>query len=238
MTLAAAEKLPPIRGGQFLQFEIPSRPDFILRRPFCVCKHGAFTVTIIYAAIGKGTRAMTELEKGAEAVCTLPLGNGFFMLEPHHKNIALVGGGVGCAPLLPVIQDYKDKKFYAYAGFKNKGMVILEKDFKKSADGLKLFTDDGSAGIKGFPTDALRRDLKEGLKIDAVLTCGPDKMMREVQNICREYNIKGFMTGENRMGCGVGACIVCTCKVKRDGVFRNVRSCIEGPVFDIESVEI
>ena len=237
MTLKSAVRLPEIVGGQFLQFYIPDRQDLSLRRPFCVCEYDAKSVTIYYAVMGGGTAAMAALKKGAVTRCVLPLGNGF-VLKKEYKNVALIGGGLGVAPLLPVIKSYPDKNYRAYLGFKSAAHIILHKEFE-AVCGCEIVTDDGSYGARGFPTDALKREIESGYKPDVLLTCGPEPLMKAVKNIATAYNIDAFMTGENRMGCGVGACLVCTCAVKGgDGAYHNLRACVEGPVFDIRRVKM
>lgn len=238
MKLKTAAKLPAIRAGQFLQFRIPERPEFSLRRPFCICQYDDRTITIYYAVAGKGTAAMTGLLPGAHTKCVLPLGNGF-SLKDWHKKVALIGGGLGVAPLLPVPKSYPGREYRAYLGFNGAEHIILRKEFEAAVKECKLATDDGSFGFKGFPTGILKEDIKNGYRPDVLLVCGPAPMTRAVRGIAESDNIDAFMTGENRMGCGFGACLVCACKVMDDsGAYRNLRSCVEGPVFDLKKIEL
>jgi len=238
MVLKSAVKLPPVLGGQFLQFLIPDRPDMPLRRPFCVCGYDERNIIIYYAAVGKGTAVMAGLKPGASVLCVLPLGNGF-ILKKEYKKVALIGGGLGVAPLLPVVKSFPDKEYRAYLGFRSADSIILRKEFEAAAKECKITTDDGSFGHRGFPMDILRGEIKSGYKPDALLVCGPAPMTRAVRDIAIECGADAFMTGEERMGCGVGACLVCTYKVMDDtGVYRNLRSCADGPVFDLRKIEL
>ncbi|MDR1093745.1 MAG: dihydroorotate dehydrogenase electron transfer subunit [Clostridiales bacterium] len=239
MRLTCAEDVGPVLGGQFLQFEVPGRPDLSLRRPFCIYKREPHSVTLVYVAVGEGTRAMAEIRAGQRVNCLLPLGNGF-VLPKAYKRVALVGGGVGGAPLLPVIGNYPDIEFHAYLGFGTAGAAaVLAGDFEGAACALNLFTDDGSAGVKGFPTAALDGDIEKGLQFDAVLTCGPAPLIKAVRAVAVKRGLDAFMSGENRMACGVGACLTCACAVRgADGKERNLRACVDGPVFDLKKVQL
>jgi len=145
-----------------------------------------------------------------------------------------------------VLKSYPDKKFRAYLGFRTAAHIILENEFargcphdKADAGNVIITTDDGSNGLRGFPTDILRQDLENGYRPDVLLVCGPMPMFKAVRNLAVTYNIEAYMTGENRMGCGVGACLVCTCAVMGyDGLYHNLRSCIEGPVFDLKKIKL
>ena len=236
MTLKSRVKLPEIIGGQFLQFYIPERLDLSLRRPLGICQYDEKSLTLYYAVLGQGTAAMAGLKKGTATKCILPLGNGF-ILKKEYKSVALIGGGLGIVPLLPVIKSYPDKTYKAYLGFRTAAHIFLGEEFTKECRGdTVIVTDDGSYGARCFPTDALRRDLENGYKPDVLLTCGPAPLMRAVKDIAAAHNIDAYMTGENRMGCGVGACLVCTCAVKGSDGYHNMRSCADGPVFDLKRV--
>ena len=101
---------------------------------------------------------------------------------------------------------------------------------------MVLSTDDGSAGEKGYVTESFKRHLSEFMP-DIILTCGPEIMVKAVAKLSKEFSIPAYMSGENRMACGVGACLVCTCAVKqKDGSVRNMRSCVDGPVFNLEDL--
>ena len=231
MELAADEQLPPIKCGQFLNLEVAGRRDLILRRPFCICKFGKNSMTIVYAVVGEGTSALSRLKRDTEIKAVLPLGRGFALTDSH-KKVVLLGGGLGVAPLLPVPKCYPAPEFRAYLGFSNKSTVILEDDFRKACGTVTVTTDDGSYGVQGYPTQALQRDIEAGYKPDVILTCGSHNMLKAVAKFALGHKIPAYASTEARMGCGVGACLVCVCKV--DG--RYVRVCANGPVFKLEEL--
>ncbi len=238
MVLKTGMKIPPILGGQFLQLSVPGRPDLTLRRPFCICAYDYNTVTIVYAVVGKGTAAMADLQEGTLVKCVMPLGNGFILKESY-KKVALIGGGLGVAPLLPVAANYPGRSFRAYLGFNSAAHMILHREFVTACGEVSVATDDGTFGAAGFPTDLLKADILGGNRPDVILTCGPEPMVRAVRNLAENHNIDAFMSGENRMGCGVGACLVCTCAVKDDkGEYHNLRACADGPVFDLKKIKL
>ena len=227
MDLQASAKLPKIICGQFLNLEIAGRDDLILRRPFCICDFGADSVSVVYAVLGKGTEALSKLKIGTPIKALLPLGNGFALTDKH-KKVAIIGGGLGVAPLLSIQKCYPDKEYKVYLGFASKKNVILEKEFCKFGNAA-ITTDDGSYGIKGYPTVVLEADLNNGYKPDVILTCGSHNMMSAVAKLASKRKISTFASTEERMACGVGACLVCVCKV--DGKYARV--CADGPVFEI-----
>ncbi len=230
LTLKSDEKFEKIKSGQFLHLEVPS---LLLRRPFCIYKFTDYTVTVVVAKVGKGTEILSRIKVGDKLKAILPIGNGF-TLEEKHKNVVLIGGGVGNAPLLSVTAEYPNKNFTAFCGFSTKANVMFESDFSSVTD-LTVCTDDGSYGYAGFCTSKLEEYLKTSTP-DVILTCGPTAMMKKVAKISLSYGVKAYMSCENRMGCGVGACLVCTCAVKRGDAIKNVRACVDGPVFDLEEI--
>ncbi|HEY8390851.1 MAG TPA: dihydroorotate dehydrogenase electron transfer subunit [Clostridia bacterium] len=227
--LECQEKLPQFIGGQFLHLQLPNR---ILRRPLGILKINENCVEIVYAVVGEGTLELSQLKNGTPLKAMLPLGNGF-ILPNGYKKVALLGGGLGSVPLLPVIKTYKDIEFYAYMGFRSKDNVILYDDFKSSAYRTVYATEDGSFGEKGYALSALQNDMKD-IRFDAVLVCGPTPMVKAVKNA--DLNVPVFVSLEERMGCGVGACLVCTCKIKKGEQIENLRVCADGPVFKLDEV--
>lgn len=233
LKLNSKEKLEEIICGQFLHIKVPD-DSLLLRRPFCVYKYDETSITVIYAVVGKGTKAMVKWKAGDEVLATLPLGNGF-MLEEKHKRIVLLGGGVGSAPLLAVPVTYPDKEYFAFLGFTQKNKVLFEEDFRQVAQ-TQICTDDGSYGYHGFPTQALEEQLQQ-IRPDVILTCGSHAMMKGVAQFSLKHGIPAYVSAEARMGCGVGACLVCTCGVRqKDGSVVNRRVCADGPVFKLEDL--
>lgn len=233
LKLVSEKKLEQIHCGQFLHLEVPAA-GLLLRRPFCIAMFDDFSVTIIIAIIGKGTIELAKVRAGDKLHAILPIGNGY-KLKREHKTVALIGGGVGVAPLLSVPKCYPGVRFYSILGFSNKEHVILKNEFEL-VSGVKICTDDGSCGFCGYPSDYLDKDIKI-IKPDVILTCGPTPLLKAVARVSLKHNIPAFMSGESRMGCGVGACLVCTCAVKQsDESMKNVRACVDGPVFDLKDI--
>lgn len=229
--LESAEDLPEMHCGQFLHLEVKDVPT-ILRRPFCLYKFDRRSVTIAVAAVGKGSARVCAMQKGETARAIVPIGNGF-RLGDEHKKIALIGGGVGCAPLAAMGQCYPDREFRAYIGFSKKSAVCFEADFTAFSQ-TTVCTDDGSYGYHGYPTDALKAD---DFTPDVILTCGPMPLVKAVAKLSAETAIPAYMSGESHMGCGVGACLVCVCALKNEkGEIEHKRACVDGPVFDLKDL--
>ena len=187
----------------------------VLSRPISVFDADPETVSFLYKVVGKGTEIFTKLKAGDEITLDGPHGNGF----PEVKGkIALVGGGVGIAPLYLTAKTLKkldpDTKVDIYLGFS--GQPILTDRYEAVADQVKV-------NVGGFVTDDI--DPRE---YDFILTCGPEIMMKVLYRKCRDLKAKApvYVSMENRMACGIGACLVCTCKTSKG----NRRACKEGPV--------
>ena len=235
LKLFSKEVLPAMHAGQFVHIKV-NDPSVGLRRPFCLYKFDANSVTLMIAVVGKGTEALARLKKGDKVLGIVPLGNGF-KLSGQHQTVALIGGGIGCAPLLAVPSCYPGRTFNSYLGFCNKDQVMLQQEFEKVSHAT-VSTDDGSHGFKGYTSDAFLADYRAGFKPDVILTCGPLPMIKAVAKISLETGIPAYMSGETRMGCGVGACLVCTCAVRENGVMKNKRACVDGPVFLVEDLAL
>ncbi|MGL5648435.1 MAG: dihydroorotate dehydrogenase electron transfer subunit [Clostridium sp.] len=213
-----------IKPGQF--YMLKSEKAY-LQRPISICEKEGNELVFLYAVVGEGTKDFSKMKKGEEITLTGPLGNGF-NLDFNEKKVALVGGGIGVAPMLQVAKELKglDKEVNFYAGFRDE--VYLTEDLKKYVNELKISTNTGKHGHKGFVTEIFKPE-----NYDVVLCCGPEIMMKKVVEMCKEVDTKVFVSMEKHMACGVGACLVCTCKTK-DG---NKRTCKDGPVFNGALVE-
>lgn len=232
MKLIFGEKVPEIKCGQFLHLKAGG--EYLLRRPFCIYKFDSESVTVIYAVVGGGTRKIAQFQKDDSVCAVLPIGNGFTLSE-NHRKVVLLGGGIGCAPLLTVPVSYPNCEYYSYLGFSDKSMIMFASDFKKFGK-TEVCTDNGSFGRAGYVTDVLRTDINK-IKPDVILTCGPTPMLKAAARLSAETKIPAYMSGETRMGCGVGACLVCACAVKeKNGEIVNKRACVDGPVFNLEDI--
>ena len=164
----------------------------------------------------------------------MPLGNGFFV-EETEKKVALVGGGVGVFPLISVLREYQGKKeISAYIGYRNKGAVCGVEEFEK-ANKFVAVTDDGSYGEKMNAVQAFAADLEKGNRPDVVLACGPTPMLRALKALVEKENLECYVSLEERMGCGIGACLVCVCDLTNG---KKARVCKDGPVFKADEVTL
>ena len=233
LTVALPEPVGEVRGGQFLNISTGDNSR-LLKRPFGIVRAEGCDVTVCFQVKGEGTQALANARKGDELSVLLPLGNGFILPESA-KNIVVIGGGVGIFPLVPVISGNKDKKFYSYIGFRNRGCACLLDEFGKSQK-LTIVTDDGSMGEKDNAVNAYLKD-RENVKADMIIACGPPVMLRALKTQLKEKGITTpcLISLEERMGCGIGACLVCVC-AKSDG--SRARVCKDGPVFNIDEVEL
>lgn len=225
---ASENDLPHIAAGQFAHIKVPGKN---LRRPICVYRSTKHTITFIIADVGEGTHAFLSQKAGDKFDAILPLGNGFPVL-PDKTNIALLGGGTGCAPLLKIAEDNPSLNVTALLGFRNaQAMGVYKNDFDKFCKRVCYCTDDGSYGYHGFPTDILTEIVPEVLYV-----CGAPGMMKTAREYCKKLGVIGFASLEQRMGCGVGACLVCSVKVMVDGKEKLLRACADGPVFPLEDI--
>ncbi len=217
-----------VRPGQFYMLKLNGQT--LLPRPISVCEKNNGTITFIYAVVGNGTKEYMNLKKGDFINLIGPLGNGFNIYE-NLGDVALVSGGIGIAPMLETAKKFKEynnsSKLDLYAGFRDD--VYLINEINEFTDNIYISTDTGKYGHKGFVTDILNVG-----EYDTILCCGPEKMMKKVIDMCKEKNVRIYVSMEKHMACGVGACLVCTCKTK-DG---HKRTCKDGPVFDGYYVEL
>ncbi len=208
--------------GQFINIQLDG---FYLRRPISVCDWDENTVTIIYKVVGKGTAYMATLTAGKELDILSGLGNGFDTCTSG-ENPVVIGGGVGVPPMFGLAKELlkEGKKVTAILGFNTKDEIFYEEEFKAIGCETVVTTVDGSYGTKGFVTDALK-------DIDCSYTCacGPEPMLKAIYNTS---TVSGQYSFEERMGCGFGACMGCSCKTK----YGNKRICKDGPVLVKEEI--
>ena len=218
--------------GQFVHIRIGS---FTLRRPISICGIDPIkgTLRIVFEIRGEGTSAIADLNKGDVIDMLAPLGHGF-TVNPDFKKVILIGGGIGTPPMLPLAKAYGEKAV-AISGFRNASAVILQEDFAAAGAETILCTDDGSAGIHGFVTQPLEELVRNG-GVDAVFACGPTPMLKRITEICKENSVYCEISLEERMACGIGACLGCACKTKRNDEEYFAHVCKDGPVFKAEEV--
>lgn len=210
------------RAGQFVQVEIPG---FFLRRPISICRIlNAERIVLVYRTVGEGTKKLSTIKEGKVNLFG-PLGNGFPIEE---RDVLLIGGGIGVPPLLETAAQYKagNRSVIAVLGFNSAADVILETEFKALGCQTYTATMDGSYGTRGTVLDAIR---KNNIDFSFVMACGPKAMLKAVQNAYQD----GYISLEERMACGMGACMGC---VTKDIDGNALRICKEGPVFPIGKV--
>lgn len=224
------------RPGQFAHVKLPDETR-LLRRPISL-NHvdvDMGSATFVYQVVGEGTRLLSTLGEGARLDALAPLGRGFWRPE-RLDNAALVGGGMGIAPLRMLPEAWKDVAFDAYLGFRNERAAYQLKEFGELARNVYLCSDDGKLGEKGFVTCLLDASAF-ARRYDAVFACGPAPMLKALQAFLKGAGIPCQVSLEERMGCGVGACLVCSCRVKEGGEWHYKRVCKDGPVFELSEVD-
>lgn len=209
--------------GQFINIEIDG---FYLRRPISVCDWDDKTITIIYKVVGQGTQAMADMPAGTKLDILTGLGNGFTVVKDS-KNPLVIGGGVGTPPMYALTKELikQGAKPTVILGFTSKDDVFGEKEFKDLGCEVYITTNDGSYGTKGFVTDVI----KNLSGYDYFYTCGPMAMLKAV---AQSTECSGQLSFEERMGCGFGGCMGCSCKT----LTGYKRICTEGPVLLKEEI--
>ncbi len=212
-----------IKCGQFVNIQLDG---LYLRRPISVCEVEGEKLTLIYKVVGKGTEAMSKMLKGTELDVLTGLGNGYDLSKSGDKPL-LIGGGVGVPPMYELCKQLinEGKQVSVILGFNKAEEVFYADEFKDLGAEVFVATADGSMGTKGFVTDVM----KDMTDYTYVYTCGPEPMLKAVYN---ESRTSGQFSFEERMGCGFGACMGCSCKTK----YGNKRICKEGPVLVKEEI--
>lgn len=208
-----------ITPGQFANIALAGK---YLRRPISVCDYDKDTLMLLYDVVGDGTAQMSEMKSGEDLNILTGLGNGF-NIDIECTRPVLIGGGIGVAPLLNLAKALREagRETEVVLGFNTAADVVLEKELQELGFRTIVTTADGSYGIKGFVTDALR---DENMIYDYFYACGPLPMMRA---LCNELPIEGQLSLDERMACGFGICMCCSLET-RNGAKRI---CKDGPVF-------
>ena len=237
------------RAGQFVSLYCADGSR-LLPRPISICEISGGALRLVYRIAGAGTREFSSLKEGDTLKILGPLGNGFPLREG--KSFFLIGGGIGIPPMLELAKELacgaeaagedgaaaEDKKFcriQIIAGYRDSSTFLLE-DFRKYG---KVYpaSEDGSVGTEGNVLDAVREN---DLAADVIYACGPALMLRAVKQYAAEKKIECWISMEERMACGIGACLACVCRsAETDGHtnVKNKRICKEGPVFPAEEIE-
>jgi len=234
MRIKAPQITRKAKPGQFVMLSTWRTKDPFLKRPFSFCKIEPNTGTfdILYKVIGKGTQIMAKTKIGDLVELIGPLGNGFKIPE-NAKNIAVVARGIGIAPLMPLILESKRREIgvYAFLSAQTDNLFLYNNEIELISKKVFYTTDDGSKGARGMVTNFLEKVLGEKV-IDVVYVCGSKRLTRHIRDLKRKYNFLAFVSLEEHMACGIGACKGCVHKTKNG--YKRV--CKEGPVFPVEEV--
>lgn len=239
LVLSLPEIIDQVKPGQFLHVKCGPGVDPLLRRPISIHQYNQNKgeIVLLYRVFGKGTEQLATRKVGEELDIMGPLGNGFDLTELKEK-ILVVGGGIGSAPLLALIEKIVelDKEVTVLLGARNKEQLLYQDELADLPVELKVATNDGSAGYKGYATGLVEQELDQN-EYEQIFACGPTPMLEAMQSLVSK-DIKMQLSLEERMGCGTGACLSCVCKVKveSDEGFEYRKACTDGPVFKASEV--
>ncbi|MDD6339024.1 MAG: dihydroorotate dehydrogenase electron transfer subunit [Butyrivibrio sp.] len=228
-TCNIAEKAVP---GQFISVYTRDASR-LLPRPISICEVDGNRLRIVYRVVGGGTTEFSGYKSGESIHILGPIGNGFPIKEGG--KAILIGGGIGIPPMLELAKRISDDKTIVL-GYRNRD-TFLDRDIKVYGN-IVIATDDGSLGTKGTVIDAIKENNVEG---NVIYACGPTPMLRAVKAYAMENNIEAWLSLEEKMACGVGACLACVCKsteVDDHSMVHNKRICKDGPVFNATEVDL
>ncbi len=224
------------KPGQFYNFKAGDTAYPLLRRPISVALVEEGKIVFYIQKKGIGTHLMSTLKSGESVDVIGPLGNGFDF--EGVKKPLVVGGGIGVAPMMDTVRALKE------LGHEDVKVLLGYREMPYGIDVFKQFTSDveiasehAEGYTKGYVTTLVEKALTEG-DYDGVFVCGPHVMLKAVSEICKDKNVRSYLLMEEKMACGIGACLVCTCKIQKEDEsdFKNLRTCKEGPVFLGEEV--
>lgn len=228
LTVEAGKLAQAAQPGQFAHIYVPGKT---LRRPISICgiDRAAQTLRFVFQIRGEGTAWLADARPGDTLNILAPLGNGYSLGNTRQKAV-FVGGGIGVPPLLEAAKAFGENAA-VLTGFRNAESIILKEDFEKNGNRVLIATDDGSYGYHGLVTDFL-----DDLDFDMMFACGPAPMLKSVCAVAAARGVPCQISLEERMACGIGACLGCACKLKKDGRKFYGHVCKDGPVFDYETV--
>lgn len=233
MWLKDTEMADLAKPGQFVSLYCKEGSQ-LLPRPISICEidkeNG--TLRLVYRVVGKGTEEFSKMNAGDTIRAMGPLGNGFTL---EGKKAILIGGGIGIPPMLELAKNL-DCEVQVVLGYRDSDL-FLKSEFEPYGS-VYVSTEDGSVGTKGNVIDAIK---EQGIKGDIIFACGPTPMLRGVKEYAKEQGIKAQISLEEKMACGIGACLACVCKSKEKDHHTNVnnkRICKDGPVFYAEEIDL
>lgn len=227
-TLEAGDLVQNAVPGQFVH--IKCGEGLLLRRPISICDYTKDTLKVAFEVRGEGTEWLSHRKKGEVLDVLGPLGHGF---DLSSKKLLLVGGGIGVPPMLACAR-HAEGEAHAILGFRSADRAMLISEFESVCKTVTLASDDGTLGYHGYVDTLVHEKLTKENDFTAVLACGPKPMLRAVAKAAEEHGVICQVSMEERMGCGVGACLVCACK-STEGTMKHV--CKDGPVFEAGEVD-
>jgi len=245
ITLKLSADLPEINSGQFAMLGTSLKDGLLLRRPYSIFdiqqRSGSTFIKFFYRIVGKGTNALARCPKDTKVNLLMPLGNGFDIKRTGGLNVFIVTGGIGVAPfylLMRKLRMFDPAGVYVFYGARNRRELFFTDFFRKHSK-VFISTDDGSRGYKGFVSDLFENKIKDPKIISQkdrgiVFCCGPKEMMRAVRKISEDRGWPCYLSMEEIMGCGMGACLSCVVESRKSGDYVTV--CKDGPVFESRSI--
>ena len=236
MWLLAEEIAVQAKPGQFISVYSNDKSR-VLPRPISICEidREQGKLRIVYRVVGKGTEEFSKALAGDTFEILGPLGNGFPLEEAKGKRVLMVGGGIGVPPMLQTAKE-AEAEAVIVSGYRNSDLFLKEE--LENAGSLYIATEDGSVGTKGNVLDAIREN---GIQADVMFACGPTPMLRALKQYAEEKNMPCWISMEEKMACGIGACLACVCQSKNVDAHSHVhnkRICKDGPVFLSTEVEL
>lgn len=234
MWIDTAQIAESAKPGQFISVYSKDGAK-LLPRPISICEvdKEAGRIRIVYRVVGAGTEEFATYQAGDDVTIMGPLGNGFPMVSAE-KRAFLIGGGIGIPPMLELAKQLPCKK-QMILGYRDQ--LFLDEEFRAYGQ-VYVATEDGSTGTRGNVLDAIR---EQGLEADVIFACGPTPMLRAIKAYAMEQGIECYLSLEEKMACGIGACLACVCQSKEidhHSQVHNKRICKDGPVFRAEEVEL
>lgn len=234
--IEVGELVKDIKPGQFVSVYCGDNSR-LLPRPISICEVAKATkaIRLVYRVVGEGTKELSMMKAEEELKMIVPLGNGYTLKE---DKAILIAGGIGIPPMLQLAKELKKVEKTVVLGFKDSQTFLLNEFSFIPKTKVIIATEDGSVGIKGNVLDAIR---EEGVEGDVIYSCGPTPMLRAVKAYAQEKGIEAQISLEERMACGIGACLACVCQSKEVDHHSNVhnkRVCKDGPVFNAQEVEL
>lgn len=226
MTFQCPKISSQAKPGQFVEI-YPDNGVNLLARPISICEIKEDAIRVVFQRVGKGTDLFSKLSAGDTIRVLGPCGNGYTLKDG--KSL-LVGGGIGVPPLLEACKQLQGEKIVVL-GFRTGG--FLADEFEKYGAKVYITTDDGSVGFKGNVVDLIK---KENIVADHIYSCGPKIMLKFLSQLAMDKGIEAQVSMEERMACGIGACVGCVVKIKSDDGWEFKKVCKDGPVFDCKEV--